>query len=1493
MEEHSLRERDIQSKVEKERRDFEANVLRKAEQLISEYKDAASKAAEKAPDEIRENRAREMELMHQAELNRIEFEQAVKSEADKKIAELREHCNREAELKAEQLRGAMEQREFELLQKMEAEKSKFEQGLSSKSNDTVAHFKEIAQKAVQHADAERAAFQTRDLEIQKARRQKYEGEAEDRAQGATQEYKDKLREAQSNSKDANTLLHTSRMDNEREFDRRKTTYEEDVAAKAQARIAQYKKAATDAEDKLNDYRIQSQQEDAERLRQNEASRIAEKEINDRSAQIIKEYKDMAESALAKVEQERLALNEREMELQRQADQVVLKRERELTDQFDEFKATFESEMRRRADDMIAEYTEKAAKSSKLESERQRFNMSSNEQERKFESSRNEYTERADSQVDAAREQAVNAERAIEQLRAEFSDKQADIETQVEDRVEMLLEEHKTAARNAKTKLATREREWEQLEVSLRAHIEEAKRESQNAADAVVGQYKVAAHLAERLAAQARELEEARKALSRQEYVVNKSNEIVETAKDDVRALKLQLQKEQTAFADRERQLSLDSERARQAQEQEAAKRANEQISKYQTEVKESIERARQEREQQAGELQRKSEEMVLQYQKIAQEATSLLDTEKEATQIKDAEMSKKYEMQRIEFEADCRRKADGIVKEHLEAAQRTKEAAEVARREAQQMLWEAQQAAEAGRQAFEAQLRAKANEMAGEYKRIAKEATEKAEQEHVGMQKREMEIIREAELGKQSYESEGQHKANELVEQYRNMAAKAREEVEREKSVMQEQVRSAQKDMEMKRQSFEEEVTRHATSRIKESEDEAKGARAEHEEERSRLKILEMDMAKELEVRQTAFESEVRMKANEAVDVFKKLAEEAQEKAEAERSARTTRELDLTARLEYKKRATAAEHSREQAISAEVAKNDADMSDFRRTIDDEMKARETQLIARMAQHQQELDQKTRAVDDQRVAMTAEKRAIEDQLNHKFAAKSREVESSSKAEVAEAKRLMEQEKGRLEAELEQKKRDMEAAMSAYEASLRERYAVQQKSVEEGLARRSQDEKAAFEADRERLASELRVTIDKMETEKRCHEDEVKERYSQTLKEVEDRFIEEKARLESSVLKASTDATRDIKDKESKMELDPAQYEKSVRDKYQARDQISSNETVKENERSKMASEAARTEERFNKLQVEFESKTRSKTVTEDSAVPVLESSYNEIRAMCEASQAEELELKRVADNEAERIALAQVDEEATDEDGQTALHGAAEEGQDEMGATFQKLRHENELLHAQVNQLNEHLQVTVNKRRLEFEVASSAGAASVATATAGQGMAQPVQVVQASATPAEEFRGLVANNERTRDHITDLEEELAQTAANKEVNGSITEEELHHAEKAELVDEIEDKLREAQTAKFSASLMMTTSAGLASSGAGPPSSAAAPRRGGGGGGSGAATRGGAKRAGKNRGGSRHGMAPLALVLVIMMAGPTAATGGIPSTRFPPPSPPFQL
>ena len=42
----------------------------------------------------------------------------------------------------------------------------------------------------------------------------------------------------------------------------------------------------------------------------------------------------------------------------------------------------------------------------------------------------------------------------------------------------------------------------------------------------------------------------------------------------------------------------------------------------------------------------------------------------------------------------------------------------------------------------------------------------------------------------------------------------------------------------------------------------------------------------------------------------------------------------------------------------------------------------------------------------------------------FAAKACEVESQAKAEVAEAERMMEVEKGRLEAELDQKKRYLE-------------------------------------------------------------------------------------------------------------------------------------------------------------------------------------------------------------------------------------------------------------------------------------------------------------------------------------------------------------------------------------------------------------------------------------------------------------------------------------
>ena len=127
---------------------------------------------------------------------------------------------------------------------------------------------------------------------------------------------------------------------------------------------------------------------------------------------------------------------------------------------------------------------------------------------------------------------------------------------------------------------------------------------------------------------------------------------------------------------------------------------------------------------------------------------------------------------------------------------------------------------------------------------------------------------------------------------------------------------------------FEEEVKRRATSRIKDFEDEAKAARAEHEEERSRLKLLEMDMAKELEARQTSFEAEVRKKANEAVDVFKKLAKEAQEKAESERSARTTRELELTARFDEMKAQIEADAMRRGNELVEEYKNDEQGEDW-------------------------------------------------------------------------------------------------------------------------------------------------------------------------------------------------------------------------------------------------------------------------------------------------------------------------------------------------------------------------------------------------------------------------------------------------------------------------------------------------------------------------------------------------------------------------------------
>jgi hypothetical protein len=92
----------------------------------------------------------------------------------------------------------------------------------------------------------------------------------------------------------------------------------------------------------------------------------------------------------------------------------------------------------------------------------------------------------------------------------------------------------------------------------------------------------------------------------------------------------------------------------------------------------------------------------------------------------------------------------------------------------------------------------------------------------------------------------------------------------------------------------------------------------------------------------------------------------------------------------------------------------------------------------------ELDAKSCQVDETRVGVNAEKctrvgmnakkrTAEEDQLNHKFAAKAREVESQAKAEVAEAERMMEVEKGRLEAELDQKKHDLEAGAAAQESA----------------------------------------------------------------------------------------------------------------------------------------------------------------------------------------------------------------------------------------------------------------------------------------------------------------------------------------------------------------------------------------------------------------------------------------------------------------------------
>jgi chromosome segregation ATPase len=150
-------------------------------------------------------------------------------------------------------------------------------------------------------------------------------------------------------------------------------------------------------------------------------------------------------------------------------------------------------------------------------------------------------------------------------------------------------------------------------------------------------------------------------------------------------------------------------------------------------------------------------------------------------------------------------------------------------------------------------------------------------------------------------------------------------------------------------------------------------------------------------------------------------------------------------------------------------------------------------------------------------------------------------------------------------------------------------------------------------------------------------------------------------------------------------------------------------------------------------------------------------------------------------------------------------------QDEMRATFEKLRDDNELLHAQVAQLNEHIQhMELNNRRLEVEVGTAnANTQAAAAATHAAAVAQNVHI-----TMPEEFRGLVGENERMRDRIIALEEELAQTIATKEVDRSILEEQLHfaeaRAEKAELVDEIEDKLRESleEVARLESELVQT-------------------------------------------------------------------------------------
>lgn len=230
--------------------------------------------------------------------------------------------------------------------------------------------------------------------------------------------------------------------------------------------------------------------------------------------------------------------------------------------------------------------------------------------------------------------------------------------------------------------------------------------------------------------------------------------------------------------------------------------------------------------------------------------------------------------------------------------------------------------------------------------------------------------------------------------------------------------------------------------------------------------------------------------------------------------------------------------------------------------------------------------------------------------------------------------------------------------------------------------------------------------------------------------------------------------------------------------------------------------------------------------------------------------------------------------------------------DEIRATFEKLRDENELLHAQVSQLQDHIANSeVRMRQLELEAsqvpdlqqaAATAGAAAAAAKAQAElteaqaaaqvaagytqaqaqvqaGMAaayqeaQGLQAAHAHATAAAqasaevqaahaaslqahqaaevhaaqlaaanaananlgamtaalgprlvnlnpEMKLVVGENDRFRDRVMALEEELAQLKASTEVDRSILEEQLHHAEaraeKAELVDEIEDKLRAA-------------------------------------------------------------------------------------------------